>query len=98
GLDLPLGVVEVSEDLRVEALVAEAALERLDEAVFRGLARRREVELHAALVGPDVERLRSELRPVVRRDHLGQATCGRLVEQLCDACAGEAGARLKHLT
>jgi hypothetical protein len=37
-MDLPLGIFEVMEDLGVEALVAEAALARFHEAVFRGFS------------------------------------------------------------
>jgi hypothetical protein len=35
GSDLAFGVVEIFEDLGIEALVAEAPLERFDEAILR---------------------------------------------------------------
>ena len=85
SMDLQLRVREIGEDFSVQALVAEAALERLDEAIFRGLARRGEVELHVAFEGPRVECLRREFSSVVRRDDGREAALRCLVEQLADA-------------
>ena len=95
--DLGPGVVQAFEDLGVEALVAEAALEGLHEAVFRGLAGPDEVELHAPLEGPGVERLRGELGAVVSGDDGRQMALGGALEQLGNALAGEADPSLKHL-
>ncbi len=58
------------EPVAVEAFGAKVAVERLGEGVVRGLARPRELELHAVAVGPGVERLGDELRPVVDGDPL----------------------------
>ena len=44
------------EGVHVEALVAESAIETLDECVLHGLARPDEVQCDAPLVGPFVER------------------------------------------
>ena len=58
----------------VQALVAEAAVERLDEGVVGRLAGSREVERDAVSVGPPVKGLRNELRAIVDPNGLGCAT------------------------
>lgn len=63
------GVFEIEEPVLVEAFVAHGSVEALDEGVldrFTGLLD--ELQLHAVLVGPSVERLARELRAVVRQD------------------------------
>lgn len=52
----------------VETLLAELAVERLNEGVVRGFPKPAEVELHFIEVGPPVERFRDELRTVVEAD------------------------------
>lgn len=52
----------------VEAFAAELAVERLDEGVIRWLARPGEVQLDAALIGPQVEIAGDELRSLVDPD------------------------------
>ena len=54
--------------MHVQALVAQAPVEGLDEGVFHGFARPNEVELHAALIGPVFERARHEFRAVIDGD------------------------------
>ena len=67
--DLPR-VAEAAEPVLVEALVAQAAVEALDEGVLHRLARRDEAQAYAALVGPLVQRPARHLRPVVHDDLL----------------------------
>lgn len=65
GLDLGPRVGQRQEPVRVQALVAQAAVERLHERVVGGLARPREIERGPVLIGPAVQRLRDELRAVL---------------------------------
>jgi len=74
GLDLGLSVVEAEEPVVVQALIAELAVEALNVAVLDGFAGSDDVDLHAGLVGPGVQRLAGELRPVVADDELGSAS------------------------
>ena len=55
----------MSKPMSVQTLVAELAVEALDEAVLDRLARTDEVELDASAVGPSVERSTGEFRPIV---------------------------------
>src|SRR5262249_42749354 len=66
--DLPSGVVERDELMHVQALVAQASVERLDESVLYGFAGPDEVELDAALIRPVLERSGGELRAVIDGD------------------------------
>src|SRR5688572_20200325 len=66
--DLLPCVRQVGEPVKVQALVAELAVEALDERVLHGLAGPDEVQLHSALIRPGVERLAGELRSVVADD------------------------------
>ncbi len=97
GRDLPPGIFEIGEDLSVQALVAEAALEGLHEGILRGFAGGREVELHASFEGPGVEGLRGEFRSVVGSDDLGKASSPGLLEKRRDPRAAEADSCLKDL-
>lgn len=72
GLDLGSGVLQRQEPVRVQALVPQAAVERLHESVVGRLTRPAEVERDAVLIGPAVERLRDELRPIVHPDGSGR--------------------------
>lgn len=60
-------VLHREELMGVQELIAQPSVEGLDQPVVGGLSRPRVVELHAAPVGPLVECLRRELRPVVDR-------------------------------
>lgn len=51
----------------MQALVAQAAIEALDEGFVGRLSRPREVERDAVLVRPSIERLRDKLRPFAHR-------------------------------
>jgi hypothetical protein len=57
--------LEVGEQVLVETLVAQPAVETLDQRVFNGLPWPNEVELDAAPVGPLVEGLRDEWSTVI---------------------------------
>lgn len=59
--------------MRVEAFGPELAIERLDIAVVRRLARSGEVERHAALIGPEIEIARDELGALVNPDGVREA-------------------------
>src|SRR5436309_1955218 len=78
-LDLAPRVGQRQEPVRVQALVAQAAVERLDQCVVGRLARAREVQRDTVLVGPAVEGFRDELRPDV---HPNRAWCSA---QQCQA-------------
>ncbi len=69
-------IIEGQEPMGVEALVPEAAVERLDEGIVGRLAGATEVQDHAVLVGPSIERVGDELRAVVDVDALGRASVG----------------------
>jgi hypothetical protein len=85
-LDDLASVVERVEPVGVQALVAEAAIEALDEGVLRRGAGLDEVQCDAALVGPLVEGVGDELRAVVDHDGRRQAAgSGELVEESGDA-------------
>ena len=75
----------------VEALLAQSSVERLHERVVDRLAWPAEVERHAMLVGPAIERVRHELRAVVDPDPLGRAAHGNdSIERIGDLLAGDA--------
>src|SRR5215472_14484425 len=72
-LDLCPGAVERWEVRLGEALVAEAPVEALDVTVLRRLAGLDEVDLHAVLERPAVQRGRDEFGTVVDAKCLGHA-------------------------
>ncbi|SSP03799.1 Uncharacterised protein [Acinetobacter baumannii] len=63
------GLGQGGEDLLVQALVAEPAVEAFDEAILLRLARRDVMPGHAGAVGPLEDRPAGHLRPVVADDH-----------------------------
>ena len=73
--DQCLGVVERQELMDVQTFVAQAAVERFDVAIVRGLARPREIELHAAVERPRLEGFGGELRPVIDGDGFREISC-----------------------
>jgi hypothetical protein len=75
--DLGPGVGKRQEPVCVEALVAQATVERFDEGIVGRLAGPGEVERDAILVGPAVERLRDELGAIIHPDALGRTAGGR---------------------
>ena len=92
-----LRIGEGEKPVLVQALVPEPAVERLDEGVVHGLARTTELELHAVLMGPGVERLAPELRSIVHRDALRQpARATQSLEDRDDARTPEAHIDLDH--
>ena len=66
--DLCLRVVEIDKPFFVQALVAELAVEALDETVFHGLAGANEVEVHAVTVRPGIKLAAGEFWTVVGRE------------------------------
>ena len=73
-MQLTPSVGQGEEDLHVETLVPQLAVEAFDVAVLHGLARPNEVQMHAVLVGPEVHRLTCELGPVIDGDRLWSAS------------------------
>src|SRR3989304_115382 len=69
-LDDPPRVGQAEEPVLVQALVAQPAVEALDEGVLHGLARLDEAQRDPLLVGPLVERFARQLGPVVQHDLL----------------------------
>ena len=67
-LDQLFGVIDRQELMHVQALVAQAPVERFDMRVVRGFSRPCEIELHAALERPCFQRFRHELRAVIDRN------------------------------
>src|SRR5690606_36119384 len=72
--DLHLGCCERGEPVEVQAVVAEGAVEALDEAVLHRFAGLHEVDLDATGIRPGVERPARELRTVVGNDHVGETS------------------------
>lgn len=66
-------IVKTHEPVSVQALRPELAIEGLDEAVVRRLARPGEVEDDALLISPEVEVPRDELGALIYTDRLGIA-------------------------
>ena len=62
--DDPAGLVEVAEQVLVEAFVAQSAVEALDEAILHRFARRDVVPFDAALLLPSQDGVRRELGAV----------------------------------
>src|SRR5215470_20009135 len=56
------------EDVAIQTLVAELAVEALDECILHGLSRSNEIETDAVRIRPRVHRAAHELCPVVDRD------------------------------
>ena len=68
---LPAGVLQGVEDLLIQKLVAEAAVERLDEGVLLRLARVDIMPRHPILVGPLQDGAAGELGAVIADDASG---------------------------
>jgi hypothetical protein len=75
--DGPLRVGQAEEPVLVEALVAQLAIEALDETVLLGLTGIDELQLDAGLVSPLVERPARQLRAPVAA--ILQTPCARLL-------------------
>src|SRR5512137_2990385 len=71
--DFASRVVKRDEDMLVQALLAQPAVEALDEGVLDRLARLDELQLNAALVGPLIEYAAGKFRPVVALNHCRQS-------------------------
>lgn len=70
GFDDAPGVTETVEEMLVQALVAQPAVEALDEGVLCRLSRRDVVPLNAGLAHPFQDRMTGQLRAIVGDDHL----------------------------
>src|SRR5882724_5419290 len=62
------GVLETVEPVGVQTLIAESAVEALDEGVVDRLSRTAEMKIDSVGVSPLSEGIRNELRAVVDRD------------------------------
>jgi hypothetical protein len=58
--------LRANEELLIEALLAQAAVERFDERILNRFARFDELQLHLALAGPYIHHPTGKLRAVVR--------------------------------
>lgn len=67
-IDEQAGFLEGAEPVLIEAVIAEGAVEGLDEGVLDGLARLDVIEVDLAPLGPEVEGLTGELGPIVTGD------------------------------
>src|SRR5262245_64523148 len=77
--------------MRIQALFAQPAIERLDKGVVDRTARSAEVERHLVLVGPAVESVRRELWAVVDANALGcTAASDDCLQDTGDLFAGDA--------
>src|SRR5216683_7166288 len=72
-LDFATRIVERDEDLLVQSLLAQPAVEALDEGVLDRFSRLDELQLNAALVGPLIEYAAGKFRPVVALNHCRQS-------------------------
>lgn len=63
-------VVKAHEPVCVQTLGPELAVEPFDERIVRRLARPREVENDTAMIGPEIEIARDELRSLIYSDRL----------------------------
>ena len=89
--DLP-GRRQAAEQVLIEALVAEAAIQALDEAVLHWLARRDVVPLDGLVLLPVQDCPRGEFGAVVADDHQWPATPGNeSIELSGDTDAGQRG-------
>lgn len=68
SLDLLACIRQVTGLSDIQALIAEAAIERFYVPVLSGFSGLREVELHASLIGPLLKRFRRELRAMIDGD------------------------------
>ena len=67
-------MVKAVEDMRVETLVTQSAIEAFNKAVLHRLTRCDEVPGHTALPAPFEHDVRGKLRAVVGDDHVGLAS------------------------
>ena len=74
GLNLPPGLLQAQEVMRVQTLIPKSPVERLDGGVLHGSARCDEVKAHPVLARPLGQRLPSELGPIIHDDLFGQTT------------------------
>jgi len=80
-LDRRSRISEACEPALVQAFVPRFAVEALDVAILHGLVRLDEVQPHAVVVRPLVERVAREFTPVIADDTLGQSMCVRELRQ-----------------
>ncbi len=95
GFYLAPRVVERDEDLLVETLLAQPALERFHEGVLNRLARLDELQPHAGSICPFIHHPAAELGAVVGLDHRRRRA--RLAQPLQHPGYRHAGKRCVHL-
>ena len=76
GVEHALRLGRGGEHVRVEAFVAESAIEGLDEGVLHGFARPNELESDVVRIRPRVHRAADEFAAVVHRDRGRRAAAG----------------------
>jgi hypothetical protein len=67
GFDFLSCILQADEPILIQAFIPELPVEALDESILDGLAWLDEAQLHASLVGPHVQGLAGEFRPVLQR-------------------------------
>lgn len=84
------GVAQVGEQVLVETLVSQAAVEALDEAVLHGLSRRDVVPLDLPVFLPFQDGIRRKFGPIIA-DHHARITArsGDIIELTGNPPAGE---------
>ena len=80
--DDPSGLWQADEEMLVETLVTQSAIEALDEAILHWLARGNIVPFNLGLVRPAEDGVGRELGPVIADNHLRLATGGDELIQL----------------
>ena len=65
------GLVQVSERVLVEQVVAKSGIEALHEGILRGLSRLNEMQGCTAAGAPEKHRLAGQFRPVVAHQGIG---------------------------
>jgi len=97
GFDLGAGILHRQEVRDVQTLIAQSSIERFYVPVLCLLSWVNEVELHAALVRPLLERLGSELCAVIHRDRNRRAgSLNGSIQGRDHVTAGEREPRLKE--
>lgn len=74
GLDLSPRLGDRIEPVDVEAFIPKGSVERLDEGVVGGLARPAEVDPHAVMISPEIDKVAGKLGAIV-----GEQVFGRLM-------------------
>ena len=84
GFDDASGIIQPIEEVFVEALIAQATIEALDEGVLGGLAGRDIVPLDLGVLDPFEDRVTGQFGAIVRDNHLWFSSTHDQLGQLAD--------------